>query len=374
MGKPLVTIVVPTYNRREYLAEAIDSVLGQDYEPLDLLVVDDGSTDDTPALLERYARSHPDRFRFVRHENMGESRSTNRGFELARGDFVGRFCDDDRVLPGAVSKLADALIGDPEAVAAYGAWHFIDERGAIVDTYYPIEYSIAESLRLMDWIVGACTLFRRRVIEEVGGYDPRLKYCPDWDFILRLATRGPFRRVREPLYEWRRHAGRGGGEDGRGPDHAREYLVLLRRTLARREVREELEARPDYETIRAQAYRNAYILAAWASGPGMNASPDERYYVADRHWRANLEREGSVGDLEAQIADLRAETWNLVDRISERDQHIARQNEHIRDVETARDTLAEYMSRPWWWRLGRELTPAPLRSRVRRLLRRRSAG
>jgi glycosyltransferase involved in cell wall biosynthesis len=373
MAKPSVTIVLPTYNRQEFVGEAIESVLDQDYERLDLLVLDDGSTDDTPAILKRYAHEHPDRFRFVRHENMGESRTTNRGFELARGELVGRFCDDDRALPGAVGKLADALIDDSAAVGAYGAWHYIDERGEIIDTYFPIEYSIADSLRLMDFIVGAPTLFRRRVIEEVGGYDPALKYCPDWDFTLRMASRGPFRRVREPLYEWRRHPGRGGGEEGRGPDHAREYLELLERTLARKEVREELERRPDGATIRAQAYRNAYILAAWASGPGMNASPEERFYVADRHWRGNLEREGNAADLEAQMADLRAESWSLVDRISERDRHIRAQDEHIREVESARDSLAEYMSRPWWWRLGRELVPARLRSGVKRLLRRPSS-
>jgi glycosyltransferase involved in cell wall biosynthesis len=372
--KPLVTILIPTYNRQEYLVEAIDSVLDQDYEPLDVLVLDDGSTDDTPAILEDYANRHPDRLRFVRHDNMGEARTTNRGFELARGELVGRFCDDDRALPGAVGKLAGALTADPAAVGAYGAWHHIDERGEIIDTYYPIEYSIVDSLRLMDFIMGPGSLFRSSVIAEVGGYDPALKYCPDWDFTLRIASHGPLLRIREPLYEWRRHSRRGGGEEGRGADHAREYVELLERTLARKEVREQLEARPDFETIRAQAYRSAYILAAWASGPGMNASPEERFYVADRHWRGNLEREASDGDLEAQIADLRAETWSLIDRISERDRHIRQQDEHIREVEGARDALAEYMERPRWWRLARELLPDPLRARLKSLMRRRSPG
>ena len=374
MAKPSVTIVIPTYNRQEWLGEAIEGVLRQDYEPLDLLVLDDGSTDDTPTLLERYTQKHPDRFRFVRHEHMGEARTSNRGFELARGELVGRFCDDDRVLPGAVRKLADALMADPAAVGAYGAWHYIDEHGEIIDTYYPIEYSIVDSLRLMDFIVGPGSLFRRRLVQEVGGYNPAVNYCMDWDFTLRMATRGPLRRVREPLYEWRHHPGRAGGEEGHGPDHAREYVELLERTLARKEVQEELERRPDYDTIRTQAYRSAYILAAWAAGPGMNGSPEERFYVADRHWRSNLEREGSDADLEAQVAELRAETWSLLHGIAERDRHIRSQDEHIRNLEEARDSLVEYVRRPWWWRLGRELIPAPLRASVKRRLGRRSAS
>ena len=155
----MVSILIPTHNREEFLAEAIESVLAQDYPALELLVLDDGSTDGTPEIAERYARSHPSAFRWTRHENMGQARTLNRGFELARGELLGYLSDDDALVPGAVTAVAGALIEDPEAVVAYPAWHYVDEQGEIVDTYTPIEYSVVDSgkpaariaLRVSSW-------------------------------------------------------------------------------------------------------------------------------------------------------------------------------------------------------------------------------
>jgi hypothetical protein len=362
-----VSIVMATYNREGMVEEALESLLAQDYPNLEVLVVDDGSSDGTPAILERFAASNPERMRHVRCEHMGETPTINRGFELARGDLIGRFCDDDRMLQGGVTKLAEALIADPEAVASYCGFHFMDERGEVLDTYIPIEYSRVDSIRLMDWIVGPWALFRRCVFDEVGGWDPEVWHAADWDFCLRASKVGPFRRVPEPLYAIRQHRGRRGGQEGLGPHQARAYVDLVDRAFSDGSVTPQLEA------VRVEAYRNAYVLAAWAAGPGMNG-PDERFYIADRHWRSNLEREGNVEDLEAQVAELSAETRHIRDQmrdeIAKRDRHIRAQDEHIRAVDAARDSLVEYMNRPKWWRVARELTPDRLRPWAKRLVRR----
>jgi hypothetical protein len=363
-AQPLVTIVMATYNRDRFLQEALESLLSQDYPNLEILVLDDGSSDGTPAVLERYAASNSKRMRHIRCEHVGEYETLNRGFAVARGELIGRFCDDDRMLPGAVTRLAEELVAHPEAVASYCGWHFMDERGEIVDTYIPIEYSAVDSIRLMDWIVGPWALFRRRVFDEVGGWDPEFPHCGDWEFCLRASRLGPFRLVAHPLFAIRQHPGRKGGQEGLGPEHARAYVELVDTAFSDEALARELGP------FRAQAYRNAYVLAAWAAGPGMNG-PDERFYIADRHWRGNLEREGNPRDLEAQVAELSAETRRIRDQmedeIAERDRHIRAQDEHIRAVDAARDSLVAYMNRPRWWRVARELTPNRLRPWAKRL-------
>src|SRR5919201_4561147 len=131
---PGVSIVMATRNRPAWLRTAIDSVLRQDYPDLELLVIDDGSTDETPDLLRDYARRNPpERFRFLRQANMGQARSLNRGYELARGEILGYLSDDDLLAPGAVSRLVTEL-EDPEVVAAYPGYWIIDEGGELVDT------------------------------------------------------------------------------------------------------------------------------------------------------------------------------------------------------------------------------------------------
>jgi Glycosyl transferase family 2 len=344
---PSVTYVVPTYNRARFLPESLDSILSQDYPDLELIVVDDGSSDDTPAILERYAGSHPERFRFVRHDHAGQGAAVNRGFELARGELVGVFNDDDALLPGAARKVAAPLVEDHEAVLAYPGWHFVDEAGEIVDTCIPIEHSLVDSIRLMDWIVGPGNLVRTSVVHQVGGWDERLPQALDWDFYIRIAPMGRFRLVPEPLVLWRQHGGRYGGQEGHGPEHARQYIEVLDRVYSG-------EVAPELEEVKAQAYRNAYILAAWASGPGMNG-PGERFYVADRHWRGRLQRTGRPEDLDAEIAELRAANWRLVAESARMRDESAARARHIEALEAQRDELLEFMQRPWWWHAHRRL-------------------
>ena len=93
---------------------AMDSVLGQSYPNLELLVMDDGWTDGTPELLEEYSRNHPlERFRFSRHENMGQARTLNRGYEMARGEILGYLSDDDLLARGAVPGSSPSCASIP---------------------------------------------------------------------------------------------------------------------------------------------------------------------------------------------------------------------------------------------------------------------
>jgi hypothetical protein len=269
---PPVSIVVATHNRRDWLRLAMDSVLDQDYGDLELLVMDDGSTDDTPGLLRDYAHRHaPERFRFLRHENMGQARTLNRGYELARGEVLGYLSDDDLLAPGAITRLVEAL-ADPEVIGAYPCFRIIDVNGAVMDTVRPTEYSPLDAFRMIDTVIGPGCLVRRWALEASGGWDPDLRFVPDFLLWLNLGMVGRLVRVEEPLAAWRRHAGSVSvrADAGRGE----EILGFVDRGAA------VLDLPPDAVEDRAEALRNASLHAAFLGGaPG--ASPGERFATID---------------------------------------------------------------------------------------------
>ena len=139
----LVTIITPTYNRADLLPETIESILDQDYPFIEYLILDDGSTDDTQAVLKRYG----DRIKTAHHPNMGETATVNRGFDLATGDLVCVVSSDDPLLPGAVRRMVEAFDAAPDALAAYPDWAEIGPRGEFLRTQRLPEYDFRSMIQ-----------------------------------------------------------------------------------------------------------------------------------------------------------------------------------------------------------------------------------
>ena len=198
----LLTILTPVHNGAEYIAETVDSVLSQGYPSLEYIVIDDGSTDATPRILERYA----DRIRVVCHANMGETRTVNKGLGLARGEFVGIVNADDPLLPGAIARLVAALRAHPGAVLAYPDWMEIDPRSAALREVRLPQYDIRRMLEEFNVGMGPGVLLRRRALDTVGLRDTSLRYAGDLDLWFRLALHGAFVHVPELLATHRVHA------------------------------------------------------------------------------------------------------------------------------------------------------------------------
>jgi len=295
---PAVSIVIPTFNRREWLAGALDSVLDQDYANLEALVVDDGSDDGTPDLLADYARRWPEhRFRYLRQENGGQARAINHGNRLARGDILGYLSDDDALLPGAVSRLAVELIEHPEAAAVYPGYREIDADDRVEDTVRPIPYSPRAALRLHDTVIGPGGLARRSALERAGGWDPELRWMGDLIMWMGVGLAGPVIRVDEPLACWRRHPGSATLQPS--VEHAREHLRVVD-IGARLDGMEPL-AVPE----RAEAIRNACFFGAFFGGTG-DTWPGERFVVFDLHRRrlsATTSKLGPDGDIDWSEAE-----------------------------------------------------------------------
>jgi glycosyl transferase family 2 len=271
-GTPPVSIVIATYNRRDWLRLAMDSVLDQDYPDLELLVMDDGSTDDTAELLDEYAGRHPaERFRFFRHENMGQARTLNRGYELARGELLGYLSDDDLLAPGAVTRLVREL-ANPDVVAAYPGYRIIDAEEAVIDTVRPIEYSPLEAFRLIETVIGPGCLVRREVLESTGAWEPDLHFMSDFILWIKVGLAGRVARVAEPLASWRRHSASISLQVV--SEHGSELLRLVELGAGL------LDLPPDAVEARAEALRNACIQAAFFGG-GSGPSPGERFGTID---------------------------------------------------------------------------------------------
>ena len=199
--RPLVSIITPAYNQADYLAETLDSMLAQDYPNIEYLVLDDGSTDATPQVLQRY----DGRVRWERHNNMGQSRTLNKGWAQSRGEYIGYLSSDDLLLPHALSTLVDALEANPQAMVAYCDFDLIDAQSIKVGVATSPDFDHRRMLEQLICPPGPGALFRRAVFDQTGGWNASLRKIPDFEFWLRAARLGPFIRVPQVLAQYRVH-------------------------------------------------------------------------------------------------------------------------------------------------------------------------
>lgn len=186
---PLVSVIIPTYNNQAYLAEAIDSVLSQTYPFYEIIVIDDGSTDNTQEILKTYK----DRIFTVYQKNQGVSVARNRGLEIAQGQFIAFLDGDDYFLPYKLATQLTVFEKNPHLGIVHSGWYMVTETGEILAHQKPW-YELRE-LDLKAWVLWRAVLpsammIRREWLEKVGGFQPGLAYAEDVELIVRLAQAG----------------------------------------------------------------------------------------------------------------------------------------------------------------------------------------
>ncbi len=240
-ASPRVSVVVPTHNRARWLPRAVGSVLAQTWTDFELLVVDDRSTDATPAVLARFADG---RIRAFRHErNTGQSTALNTGIEHARGDYVAFLDDDDEWLPAKLAAQVALLDAAPARVGLAYCWgQELDAatRQRLGTLRWTLRGDIFEHVLALHMPTSPSSwLVRRSAARSVGGFDERLHQANDVDFMSRLCARGwHVDFVPEVALLKYRHA-RGQMTD-RTPEHLAAQAGMVRAHLARfaRELRE----------------------------------------------------------------------------------------------------------------------------------------
>src|SRR5262245_18116247 len=212
MTKPLVSVIVPAYNCAAFVRQSIDSVLQQDYGPMEILVVDDGSTDDTVKILGEYG----DRIKVLHQANGGPAAARNRAVRAARGEYLAFVDGDDLWLPGHTNALMSYAIAHPEAKVVFADW--LVWPAAADGGYSPLQLPRVVAQPEVDpgageWLYGRllfdsvihiiASLIHRSAYEAVGGFDESLRTGSDYDFWLRVSRKFSAVKLRTPVAVYR---------------------------------------------------------------------------------------------------------------------------------------------------------------------------
>lgn len=198
---PSMTVVTPSFNQGRFIAETIDSVLGQDYPDLEFIVVDGGSTDGTVEILRHYGN----RLRWISELDQGQADAVNKGVALGRGEIIGWLNSDDTYLPGALGKVGRAFAARDDLAVVYGDADHVLEDGTIYAPYPTAPFSY-QHLAASCFICQPAAFVRRKSFDEIGGLDPTLRFCMDYDLWIRLGRRHRFAYLPERLARSRLHA------------------------------------------------------------------------------------------------------------------------------------------------------------------------
>jgi glycosyltransferase involved in cell wall biosynthesis len=199
---PSVSVIIPTYNHRAYVLETLESVFAQTFTDYEVIVVNDGSPDDTAELLRPLAEQG--RIRYIEQPNAGQAAARNRGLAEARGEFIAFLDDDDLWPPDKLEWQVAEMNSDPRLVAVYG-WHQDAFSGDPPEEIVVNRQAV--DIQWNNWIITPGQgLIRRQVTLAIGGFDLTLNGADDWDLWIRLFASGPVKYVRRVSLYYRRHS------------------------------------------------------------------------------------------------------------------------------------------------------------------------
>ncbi len=219
--RPLVSVVVTSYNHAEYLAERLQSLLSQTYDNIEINVVDDGSTDQSGAVLARYKNNPEVHITFLR-ENGGYAQACNIGVGLSRGDYIMFAECDDFSEPAQIEALMGKLLQNPGVGVVYSLSNMVDSKGAVFGDdgrhreklfrKYCGKDVLIPQREMQKFFLKSCVIpnmsaaiIRKECLQRIGGFDSKYKACADWDFWCRLSRHCDFFYVAKPLNNFRTH-------------------------------------------------------------------------------------------------------------------------------------------------------------------------
>lgn len=205
--RPTVTVYTPCHNYGHYLRQTVDSMLRQSYESWELLLIDDGSADDTSAIAAAYAAEHPDRIRAFRNPApKGLQACANQALQAARGKYIMRLDADDFLDENALLVLASYLDAHPDVALVYPNFVYVDKDGNFLGLEN--RKRIPDEVKLLDLPAhGACTMVRRSTLKSLGGYNEAHDRQDGYELWLKVFARHKVGNVSTPLFSYRQHGG-----------------------------------------------------------------------------------------------------------------------------------------------------------------------
>lgn len=272
MTNPRVSVLLPTYNRAAYLRQAIESALNQTFRDIEVVIVDDGSTDDTAQIVQRI---NDPRVRYIYQANRGVAAALNTAWRASRGDYLARLDSDDIWLPNLLAEFVTTLDADPDLGLVYARAQWMDAQGNALPQIlgapekFPGQW--LKSLVYGDCVCPIAVMFRRDCMERTGGYDESLIGNEDWDLWLRMAMHYRFAFRNEILARYRAHSQNlTSSVSARSLRLFDDRLRVLEKFFARSDVP------ADVLPLKPIAFRNVYIDIAM------------RHFTAKR-WRTGFD-------------------------------------------------------------------------------------
>ncbi|MCA9056467.1 MAG: glycosyltransferase [Planctomycetaceae bacterium] len=279
---PLVSIVIPSFNQGRFIRETIDSILSQDYRPLEIIVMDGGSRDNTVTVLESYAAT-PE-LNWVSRSDGGVVDAVNQGLARATGNVIGIQSSDDAYLPGAIGAVVAAFTSNPAAGLVSGGAVKVDAEGRTLwDLPGSDRYLLRDHLLTRCSVLQCSAFFRRELLEACGGWDEGIPYTPDTDLWIRFAFRTEVQPISRALSRLRAH------EDQRDKQVARiakDYSRMIAQSPDLAGASEDLQRAAEAgKHLIAAKYSSGYSdwIAAWHVWRAGRWVPDVR--DRRRTWR-----------------------------------------------------------------------------------------
>lgn len=269
--RSLVSVVIPAYNHGTYLEAAIRSVLDQDYPRVELIVIDDGSTDNTREVLRKYKGL----FHFESQPNSGQVVTLNKGWQMSRGDILAYLSADDLLLQGAISSAVRCLEENSDAVLVYCDFNLIDPNSEFVRRVTTPDFDYGEMVSKFLCPPGPGAFFRRSAFEKAGLWNTSFRQMPDHEYWLRLGLCGRFVRIPTVLAAFRVHPTSLTFITS-SPD---EPIKIIKHYFGRTDISDEIRA------LKNKALSNAHLVSA------------------QLHFRAGCYRLGAVSLRDAFILD-----------------------------------------------------------------------
>lgn len=230
MQNPKISVVMSVYNGERYLRQSVESILKQTFDDFEFIIIDDGSTDNASGILEEYQKSDS-RIRLLRQENMGLTRSLNRGINLAKGEYIARMDSDDISTPERLAKEVGFLDENTEFVLV-GSWaDVIDDGGASKIVWKSPHYPASDLMCRWRLLFNNCfmhssVMFRREAVLKLGGYDENLRQGQDYDLWVKMAAAGKIANLPLMLTKLRKfHADNIGSRYEKETDRIREKVA-----------------------------------------------------------------------------------------------------------------------------------------------------